>query len=335
MLRQQVTLDSIIYSLQHFGGASVYWRELSKHLRANDVVDIFEINSNKYERLFRPNINTPIMHSSHFRIAANKNVKSVVTIYDLIYEKGYSGSGIAARVNTFERKRAVEHADAIICISESTKIDLLNMYPNLTKNKLVKVIHLATNMGSVGESLNSVEDNLVASHDVLFVGGRSFYKNFYNAVLGFYQSGIFRNGRRLVCTGQIFSQTERDLIGSLNLSEYVVSLGQVSEARLAQLYANANCLLYPSLYEGFGIPIIESMSLGCPVLIANAAASTEIAGDAALIFNGNSPACIARALNDVQSPSIRLRLRTDGYVRAKLFSWERCAAEHEAIYTAL
>ena len=145
-----IELDDIIYDIQRFGGATTYWQELSKRLDILFPNEIIHKRAKKYFRLYSPPSTAKIFHSSHFRVSSSKNVKNVVTIHDLIYEKGLI-AGVGKVVQLYERRKAVEHADAFICISSSTMNDFLDIYPDAS-NRPIKIIHHGVN------SLPDVED---------------------------------------------------------------------------------------------------------------------------------------------------------------------------------
>jgi glycosyltransferase involved in cell wall biosynthesis len=130
---------------------------------------------------------------------------------------------------------------------------------------------------------------------------------------------------RLVLTGGGLERLEP-------LPEGVENLGTVSAEHLASLYRRAACLVYPSLYEGFGLPVLEAMACGCPVAASNAAAIPEIAGDAAVLFDATDVEAMAAAMVDADSR--REELRERGLARAALFTWEETARRHDDVYRA-
>ncbi len=112
--------------------------------------------------------------------------------------------------------------------------------------------------------------------------------------------------------------------------------GYVEDADLPALYSAATVFVYPSLYEGFGLPPLEAMACGVPVISSNAASLPEVVGDAARLVDPTDTAALAQALHDVLSqPGLQAELRQRGFARAAQFSWERCAAETLAVYSAV
>jgi glycosyltransferase involved in cell wall biosynthesis len=134
-----------------------------------------------------------------------------------------------------------------------------------------------------------------------------------------------RPGLRLVLTGDGLERLDP-------LPEGVERWGVVSPERLASLYRRAACLVFPSLYEGFGLPPLEAMASGCPVAAANAGAIPEVCGDAAVLFDPNDPEAIAAAVLEADERAEELRER--GLARAAGFTWAETARRHEDVYRA-
>jgi glycosyltransferase involved in cell wall biosynthesis len=124
-----------------------------------------------------------------------------------------------------------------------------------------------------------------------------------------------------------------DQVNRLGLQDRVRFLGYVPLDDLIGLYSAASVFVYPSLYEGFGLPILEAMSCGCPVITSNTSAMPEVAGDAALLIDPCSVEAIVGAISRVlDDPAVAAELREKGLARARLFSWERCAQETLEVY---
>jgi mannosyltransferase len=201
----KIVYDNIIYALQKAGGISVYWSELSKRIAkyavdfyGYDCDNIFYKNENivqsqesflpiKLARYLSFQKRLPkgtIFHSSYYRIANQKDVANIVTVYDFTYEK--YRTGLARYVHSWQKKRAINKSDGIVCISHSTKQDLLQFYPNIKEDK-IKVIYLGADenfelLKFPKDELKKVFKELIDKKYVLYVGDRSNYKNFDIAV---------------------------------------------------------------------------------------------------------------------------------------------------------
>jgi glycosyltransferase involved in cell wall biosynthesis len=124
-----------------------------------------------------------------------------------------------------------------------------------------------------------------------------------------------------------------ELIRDVETAQNVRSLGFVPDEDMPGIYAASEALVFPSLSEGFGLPVIEAMACGTPVIVSGVSCLPEVAGDAALIINPEDPADIARAMNLVLDPGLRQELRQKGLERARFFTWENAALETEKAYT--
>ncbi|MGH7787018.1 MAG: glycosyltransferase family 4 protein, partial [Candidatus Binatia bacterium] len=123
------------------------------------------------------------------------------------------------------------------------------------------------------------------------------------------------------------------LLDGLGLRARVHLLGSVSTADLPALYSGAALFAYPSLYEGFGLPVLEAMACGTPVVSANVASLPEVAGDAALLVDPHDETALADAIGRVlREPALHADLRARGLARARTFTWQRCAAQTMAVY---
>jgi glycosyltransferase involved in cell wall biosynthesis len=144
------------------------------------------------------------------------------------------------------------------------------------------------------------------------------------------------NNLLLVCAGgKPFTVEERQFIDSLNLSDYVKH-ETINDLTLAELYRNAIAFIFPSLYEGFGIPILEAFSCDCPCIISNTSSLPEVAGDAAVYFNPSDQASIRESVEKmVDDPTLRSKLATRGKKRLEQFSWAKMTQETLNLYRAL
>jgi len=141
-------------------------------------------------------------------------------------------------------------------------------------------------------------------------------------------------GRRLLLTGPYADRLDELLADadSYGVSDRIQHLGMVATEELPALYRGASCLIFPSLYEGFGVPIIEAMASACPVACSDRQASVEISGGAALVFDPEEPEAIADAVQKLDDPVVRERCVTDGLLRAAQFNWSSVANSHRQVY---
>lgn len=281
-------------------------------------------------RALRPDI----IHETYYaaRPTSGLRVPRVLTVYDMIHER-FPENFPAGDTVAVRKAAAVRRADHVFCISENTKRDLLEIH-GLPEDR-VSVIYLGCD--AVPEAGPRVQDLVGGGPYLLYVGARAGYKNFAGLLHAYAASTWLKGNFRLVCFGGgELTPAECLTLRELGIPEScVVHLGG-GDDRLATLYRNAAAFVYPSLYEGFGIPPLEAMSVGCPVICSQTSSIPEVVGDAGEYFEPRQVESIRAAIEHVlQSPTRRLALVERGRARQKQFSWERCARETLDVYRRL
>ena len=265
-----------------------------------------------------------VYHPSYYprTIGRRRGVALVATVYDMIHERlpqFHHGDP------TPRRKRAlVEAADRVLCISETTAADLTTFY-GVDPSK-VTVTYLGAGSDAWG-TYRPVVSNRVGRPYFLYVGRRSGYKNFQALLEAYTSDPMLREQSTLVAVGGgEWTASERAIIKKGGRGAAVQQL-EANEAELQRLYSGAIALCVPSLYEGFGLPVVEAMRAECPV-IANAAGSLpEIVGKAGIVVGMSDPGVLAEAMRSLmESDEQRAIYRERGRLRAKAFDWNRTAA---------
>lgn len=348
-----------IFNMQRFGGISRYFVRLAEEIDAlrhdvhivapfhvNDYLDHSSFGKYKHKRRKTTNLirkttraanslslqyrlwfNRPdIVHSTYFRGAPPlfSTAKRVVTVFDFVDEL-YHQSDQYGSILAEQKRRAVEEADLVLCISQSTRQDLIRFLGD-DKGKAVVTYLAADNPPS---SALSSSHPLNGDPYLLYVGSRWKYKNFKPFVEAFSRSDMCRNSLKLVAYGSDhFADDEIEHIKMLGLSESQVTRRSGSDDDLYQFYRHAELFVYPSLYEGFGIPPLEAMSVGCPVACSNTSSIPEVVGDAAFIFD---PTDIDAMRIQIDLALTNEQLRQDkierGYKQFSKFSWHQCAID--------
>ena len=333
-------LDDIIYQLQKGGGASNYWREVTTRCTSNSIFNIRRTKGSKLTRFLPVPSTADLFHSSHFRIPLSTKTKHIATVYDFIYELGWLKTKGSA-LNIFQRKQSINRADAIICISQNTKKDLLALYPDLTTHPHIYAVPLGTSLrvNSIQNTAMSIRltelIKLVQSRYILFVGTRTHYKNFSCALQGFAESSLPRSKYSFICTGPSFTEADHALVQKFGIQDKVFLLEFATTDELIGLYKNALALVYPSFYEGFGLPLLEAINCGCPTIAANTSSLPEVVGDAGILIDPKDAGTISTALEQLLDPATREEYRKQGFVQAASFSWEKTAQKHIEIYKAV
>jgi glycosyltransferase involved in cell wall biosynthesis len=353
-------MDEQIFAIQAFGGISRMFAELARQYVHHGVSDVRLIPFtapivNRYilddpavsaalgaraarnewtalARYFaRLRVHPPadVIHNTFYLphgLAPTRGAKRIVTVHDMIPELL---PGTRRRLDKLTLKRRyVDQADHIICVSEATRRDLLRVYPEVSAP--ITVVH-----HGVDERFTPGADALPDLPDeyVLMVGHRGEYKDGALLFRAFAQIADTFPDVDLVCVGGgAFTREEQELIDELGLVERV---GQypLSDPRLPGAYGNALAFVFPSRFEGFGLPALEAMACGAPTILSDSTAFPEIGGEAAAYFTVGDPADLANVMETVLSSDERRRcLREQGLQRAAQFSWRRTAEETASVY---
>jgi glycosyltransferase involved in cell wall biosynthesis len=283
-------------------------------------------------RNFKPDV---LHNTYYFPIKPPSGARGILTVYDMIHEK-YPRYFAASPFITRIKAASVAAADHVICISESTRRDLLATY-DIPEDR-VSVTHLGFDpLGSLltGESSSDFKVRVLGADApyLLYVGSRVNYKNFGGLLDAYSASPSLRTNFLLLCFGGgAFTGAEQAAISKAGVEDRVRYLGG-ADAVLAASYAHASLFVCPSFYEGFGIPVLEAMSLDCPVACSNSSSLPEVVGDAARLFDPADRDSIGGALESVlDSQSAAAALKERGRIRTQLFSWRSCAENTLDIY---
>ncbi len=258
------------------------------------------------------------------------NKPFVVTVHDMIHEKFKEFFSPKDKTSHY-KKLLVEKATKIISVSKNTKKDLIDIF-GIDESKIEVVYH---------GYLKSVKPNInlnfkLPDKYILFVGNRNGYKNFERFIKSI--SKILRKDKDLyvICAGGgKFNSKEIYLLSEFRIKNKVLQY-DVNDEELAYLYRNASSFVFPSLYEGFGIPILEAFACGCPVVCSNSSSFPEIAEEAAYYFDPYSENSINYAIIKViEDSKLRNELIHKGYEKLKDFSWEKTAEQTKKVYENL
>lgn len=352
-----IVFDNIIFSLQKAGGISVVWNEIIKRaLNDSEINPVFIELPNR--NCFRQSIEIPqkkiismnsklpasvqrylssgienkwgIFHSSYYRTARSSNLVNITTIHDFTYE--YYREGLAKYVHSRQKGKAVKKSAAIICVSQNTKKDLLKFYPQIDEQK----IHVIYN--GVCEDYRIIENNqhqiklihFGSKEYAIYVGDRSSrYKNFYLAANACKNTGT----SLVVVGGGKLSKNESSFLNNSLGKDNYNHLSGIDNSILNILYNNALCLLYPSLYEGFGIPVIEAQKAGCPVIAVNNSSIPEVIGPVSTLLNEPTVGSISEMIQQLKHNSEFANNQIQiGLQNAERFTWDRCYRDTKKVY---
>jgi glycosyltransferase involved in cell wall biosynthesis len=360
----KVAFDHQIFAQQRYGGISRYFFELAGRLPSDIVSDLsiiapLHINGYlsadsagtavrgryvpyRYSRtknvvdlvnrfavpLAWRRVNPDIVHETYYSMKPVGNGRRrVVTIHDMIYELFAEEFPDAKRV-TAAKRASVNRADHVICVSETTRRDLVRIF-NVDPAR-TSVVHHGYSMTS--DAGVAEAESGTRRPNLLYVGKRGGYKNFETLLRAYASSSLLREFELISFGGDPFLPEERHEIARLGLTGNV-RFESGSDRKLAARYREAAAFVYPSMYEGFGIPTLEAMSHGCPVVCSNAGAIPEVVGDAGLYFEPDDAEALRAALERVvTTDGLRADLRKRGYTRLTAFSWDECATATARIY---
>lgn len=359
----RVLYDHFAFTRQAYGGVSRYYVNLINYLmqRGVDISVHAPLHKNKYlmgsglggvclgdypgvarhllnsinnglykiRRSVRPNI----IHETYFSSQPLniRGVKRVVTIHDMIHEL-YPQYFSRFDITKLIKRSSCKRADAIICVSESTKSDLLAIYGE--ELPVTVIPH-----GVIPQSLESIKEYIRPAERpyLVFVGQRQGYKNFESFIRAFSISDRVKSEFDVKCVGggQLSTRELREF-HSLGLSNGQVAHISGDDEVLAAVYVNARALVYPSLYEGFGMPLLESMSYGCPVICSDTSSLPEVGGEVAIYFDPKSIESMVACLEEnLFSDSVLSRASSIGFEHIKKYSWESCSHKTKSLYNSL
>jgi glycosyltransferase involved in cell wall biosynthesis len=365
----KILYDHQTFTLQEYGGVSRYYYELINRFDAiydsctvstclsNNVY----LNKNTYPNLksFFPGsesrVKMKIMNVVNKHHSIKKLQKSefdvfhptyyddyflksigdkpfVVTFHDMIHEK-FSDQFPELQMDKYifnQKKILIKRANKIITVSETTKRDVMDIFNVDGRN--IDVVYLGNSLKNV--SLG--EERIVNDEYILFVGNRSVYKNF-EGFISSVSDLLIDSKLILVCAGGgEFTELEIAALKSSGLKNRVLFIKITSDSILSNLYANALFFVFPSLYEGFGIPVLESFACNCPALLSNGGSLPEVGGDAAAYFNPNDHNSIYTSVHSlINNQSLRQKLKERGTNQLKKFSWDKTFSNTLKVYKSV
>ena len=292
-----------------------------------------------------------VVHETYFSQngSAPKACPVVLTVFDMIPELEAIASQAKLGTTTDQtaefasaKRVAVQRADHIICISEHTRGDLLKLYQ--VSEKKVSVVYLGCESANEQSAAANTTTNTSTKHDtsrtrqsrpyLLYVGLREGYKNFEQLLRAIAQApALLAEFEVLAFGGGALTTTEQQIISTLGFKPTQVRQQAGDDTALNEAYQNAAAFVYPSAYEGFGLPPLEAMARNCPVISSNTSSMPEVIGSAGEYFDPQSIYSISHAIEAVVFSKDRTQeLIKLGRERVKRFTWQSCAQETRAIY---
>lgn len=357
-----ILYDYQVLLWQKYGGISRYFYELASRLSEKEqvAVPVFSSVNYYFEKFFdkaskdkqiphtyrlvefvnryltkkelkrQIDIFHPTYYSDYFlnyKSISEGKTKFILTVHDMTHE--IFPQYFSADDKTAELKRKlIIRADKIIAISENTKKDILHFIPETDPEKISVIYHSSSLRCDSGyKSKIDFPDKYI-----LFVGQRSGYKNFEALAKAFSLVSKKKHDIMLLCVGggTAFTAEEYQLLDRLGIADKVTHM-RLGDNDLCAAYSNALCFVFPSLYEGFGIPVLEAMANSCPAVLARASCLEEIGGDGAVYFDPYNEKELADIIFELNEEK-RRDMISKGRRRSECFSWEKTTAQTLELY---
>ena len=315
------------FDINHFLLNQNFRRKKRIIYEINKLYTLAALNKKQYDILH------PTYFDSYF-IPYLKRKPLVVTFHDMIHEKfSHQFRELTFDRGIIARKQLLANqADRIIAVSESTKRDIVELL-NIKPEKIEVIYHGCSFPADDTESTEGPVP--VPPLYLLYVGTRHIYKNF-GGLLGAVHPVLKKHGLKLICAGGgSFTESENKLIQSLNLTN-LVEQRSINDQTLRKLYQQAIAFIFPSLYEGFGLPILEAFDCHCPCIVNDSSSLPEVAKDAALYINFSKPESVVDAVEQLLFDTVlRQQLVKKGQERLRKFSWQNTVDSTLKLYKEL
>lgn len=353
-----ILYDYQIFSIQRFGGISRYFCEIINNLDIKTEIGI-QFTMNYYLNSWKSNHLIPIprfvfkhyrsffekknhliikrlltqrkrylFHPTYYNPYFLKYIGDnpyVITVHDMIHER-FPQCFTDGEVIKKQKQEVITNATRIIAISENTKKDIIR-FLNISPDKIDVIYH-----GTSMKPWTKKHTLKLPERYLLFVGDRTDYKNFDRFIKAFAMLHQKNKDLFVICTGRHFWESDQKRFTELGIQNHIIHI-RASDKELSELYSRALLFVYPSLYEGFGIPLLEAFACHCPVALSNSSCFPEIVGDAGFFFDPYSETSILETLNEaIHNKHKRKQLIKAGDERLKKFSWEKAARETKRTY---
>jgi len=308
---------------QHAGNIQIInvWRPTLRWRARRDRIDVF--------------------HGPNYRLPARGLHGSIVSIYDLSVARlpQLFRKAIGRRRDFVKSKRVAQTADRVITISQHSARDIIDLYE--VPKERIAVIHCGVGDEFFPETDLTLIRKVKKQYDlenreyILYVGGSDPRKNAVTLLKAYSGLSEIHPQTALVLVGSMQRRSEEiyKVIRSNGLERHVMVVGDVTQEALRVLYSQASLFVFPSLYEGFGMPVLEAMACGAPVIASNTSSIPEMSGDAAIFIEPTDVDALAASIRRVlKDREPREAMRSNGFARVKLFSWETAARRTLEVY---
>lgn len=350
----RVLIDGIVYSLQWFGGLVTYWNNVILHLGISTenklslemtVADNNYFPSSelgKYLTLVTEESrqNYDLFHSTYYTLPQNLNSKQILTFHDTIYEDFPEYFIHETNFKNFmkRKKSCIDLADHIVAVSNTTKASILQHY-EISPDRITVIHHGISSIFQNATSLanekiqKDIKKFFIHKPFLLFVGGRRYYKNFILLLNAFAISKINQDFILVVVgSEQTFFDEEMEIIDKFKLQTKIRLLGFVKLEELISIYLSAYGFVFPTMAEGFGLPLLEAMACEIPVVCSDIPVLREVGGLSPIYFNPHDVNFLVQAIEELVFSSPKERI-LKGKQRTLEFQWQKSVKELVKVYS--
>lgn len=350
----RVLIDGIVYSLQWFGGLVTYWNNVILHLgistenklslemTVGDKNYFPSSELGKYLTLVTEESrqNYDLFHSTYYTLPQNLKLKQILTFHDTIYEDFPEYFIHETNFKNFmkRKKYCIDLADHIVAVSNTTKASILQHY-EISPDRITVIHHGISIIFQNATSLanekiqKDIKNFFIHKPFLLFVGGRRYYKNFILLLKAFAISKINQDFILVVVgSEQTFFDEEMEIIDKFKLQTKIRLLGFVKLEELISIYLSAYGFVFPTMAEGFGLPLLEAMACEIPVVCSDIPVLREVGGLSPIYFNPHDVNSLVQAIEELVFSSPKERI-LKGKQRTLEFQWQKSVKELVKVYS--
>lgn len=314
---------SVEFPFQHAGNFQIInvWRPVLRWRAKRDRIDVF--------------------HGPNYRLPARGSHGTIVSIYDLSVARlpRLFRKVIGPRRDFAKSKRVAQTADRVITISRHSAMDIIDLYE--VPQEKIAIIYCGIGDEFFPETDQTLIRKIKKQYGlenrayILFVGGSDPRKNAVTLLKAYSIISEIHPQTALVLVGSMKRRSEEifKIIRDNHLEHHVVMVGDIPQETLRVLYSQAAVFVFPSLYEGFGMPVLEAMVCGAPVIASNTSSIPEVAAGAAVVIKPTDVEALAASIRTVLGArETREAMKSKGFAQVKLFSWEKAARQTLEMY---
>lgn len=347
-------IDMIAFYLQKAGGITSVWKELLIRMMKDEMHVVLILQDSECHNIYFKQImslNPEVIYekgskiyinrylpirchlesgsrflSTYYRVSLDKTILQYSIVHDFTYE--HYMKGIKRVVHSLQKKWAVKYANNLVCVSENTKKDLMLYYPWVRNEDIYVIYNGVSKIYQPCSSIGTVKElgRYNKNPFLLYVGSRATYKRFDVAV----KIAGNRGYGLVIVGGGMLNKKESELLMH-EMGDHYIHISGISDERLNLIYNKAFALIYPSEYEGFGMPIVEAQRAGCPVIACKGSSVSEVMGKKGMLLSKGEVSEAERLIDNLENKEYRAMIIAEGYKNAERFSWDKTYDEYKKL----